>query len=265
MQGRVLQRGRRHFFRRPRSRPQLQPLAPAAMASGVSGSDSGTPCGLDRSFLNGYIPTVPSKFNLQKPLKYEFFNVSLILVGLSIVGYLVFRIANLQPLYFVLWDGTLPNVHIWSLLTYDYVIISEWSLLGVGVVYFFIGTQLERSLGSWEFLMYYLFVTIFSGLLSAILLATTGVGGAVFGPDVALFSMIFGFAAMYPRSVLHLFFILPVPSWLLVLGYIAIYVVIGIVSGVSMNEVAIIFAFVFALIYFLVRLGNNPFREWFRR
>lgn len=125
---------------------------------------------------------------------------------------------------------------------------------------FFFGTQVERRIGSSEFLLFYLLTGFLAGLFSFIVYTLTGMYGAVLlGASGAIFAVLLAFAVYFPYANIYIMGIIPVKAPLLVIGYTAIELfsqLLSINSGVA--HLTHLAGFVFAFFYFLIRLNINP-------
>lgn len=138
------------------------------------------------------------------------------LLILNIAVYLIegwFRIP-LRNL-FALQADWLQQFGIGQLFTYMFVHANMTHLLMNMVTLFFIGPTVEQTLGSYRFFILYYLSGILGGLGWSLLApeyaACLGASGAVMG-------ILGAFGALYPNATLLLWFVLPVKTWLLVIG-----------------------------------------------
>jgi membrane associated rhomboid family serine protease len=112
------------------------------------------------------------------------------------------------------WMGSFA---IWQLFTYMFIHANFAHLLMNMITLFFIGPTVERTLGSYRFfILYYL-----SGMLGGLgwsLLAPAG--ASCLGASGAVMGVLGAFGALYPTATLLLWFVIPVKTWVLVLGLI---------------------------------------------
>jgi len=129
---------------------------------------------------------------------------------------------------------------------------------------FFFGVQLERRIGSTEFLLFYLLTGTLAGLFSlAVYVATGAYAVWLLGASGAIFAVLLAYATYYPTSTILIFGIIPVKAPVLIVGYAAIEVF----SMFSRNRGNVahlthLAGFLFAYLYLLVRLRINPIREF---
>jgi len=102
----------------------------------------------------------------------------------------------------------------WELITYQFTHQGFRHILFNMLALFFLGSEIERALGTNRFFKLYLFSGILGGLGWSILSPNyhtcVGASGAVFG-------ILGAYAALYPNRNLFIWGLLPVKAWLLVL------------------------------------------------
>lgn len=103
-----------------------------------------------------------------------------------------------------------PKFHIWQVFTYMFLHGGIWHLLFNMFVLWMFGCEVERTLGTREFVKYYFICGVGAGIFHLILnfnstIPVVGASGAIYGVMVA-------FAVLFPERVitLLLFLILPV-------------------------------------------------------
>lgn len=201
----------------------------------------------------------------QKPFSYKFFNATLYLIGINILVFFVtFRFPNLQ-IYLSLCPGLVIYYKMfWQFITYMFIHGGVQHLFFNMFALFVFGIQLERALGSKEFLLFYFVCGIFSGLCSFGTYWFTGNPRVMLmGASGAIYAVLLAFAVVFPRSIIRIWGIIPVPAPILVLVYALIEIfseVFGSSSGVA--HLAHLFGFLGALLYFPIRMKINPFKIW---
>lgn len=130
---------------------------------------------------------------------------------------------------------------------------------------FFFGTQVEREMGSYEFLLFYLVSGTLAGLFS---LAVYWFGGSYYvfllGASGAVFAVLLAFATYYPNAQIFVFGIIPVRASVLVLVYTVIEIFSQMRGGSNVAHLTHLAGFGFAYLYFVVRMEINPARRFFR-
>ncbi|ADK79454.1 rhomboid family intramembrane serine protease [Sediminispirochaeta smaragdinae] len=198
---------------------------------------------------------------IRRPFRYRYYNAAFGIIIVNIV-FFVFNTISPQSRYYT---ALIPGLIIgkgfyWQFFTYmfTHANISHifFNMLGL----FFFGTQVERRIGSSEFLLFYLLTGFLAGLFSFIVYTLTGMYGAVLlGASGAIFAVLLAFAVYFPYANIYIMGIIPVKAPLLVIGYTAIELfsqLLSINSGVA--HLTHLAGFVFAFFYFLIRLNINP-------
>ncbi len=93
---------------------------------------------------------------------------------------------------------------------------------------FFFGPVLERTYGKLEFWLFYLGAIIFGGIVWLIL--HSGSQGSVLGASGGITAIVILFAFKYPKTVIYVYGILPLPTWLAGVLYV-LYDAFGAHSG----------------------------------
>ena len=111
------------------------------------------------------------------------------------------NILILTPKYFI------HRYMIWTIVTHMFVHGGMWEIIWNVYMIWALGSQIEEVLGSKKFLTYYLFTGFGAGLFC--LLIGWGQMVAIFGAYGIIFGLITAHAMLFPESVIHLFFIIP--------------------------------------------------------
>ena len=197
----------------------------------------------------------------QRPLRNTSFNAALILIAANVIiflaGPIIPSIINRMALF---PPAIIVEYWIWQPFTYMFVHGSVWHLLFNMLGLFLFGTQLERRVGSSEFLLYYLVSGTLAGLLSFFVYWLTGTFNvALIGASGAVFAVLLAFATYFPTATILVFGILPVRAPILVLGYAAIEL-FNLISrtGGNVAHMTHLFGFAVGFLYLIVRLRINP-------
>lgn len=106
---------------------------------------------------------------------------------------------------------------IWRLITFIFVPVSGspiFFLLSL-LLYYFLGTQLERTWGSTKFTVYYAMGVLLNVVVGLLLGLTAWRGFAVVNMYYVNMSLFFAFATLYPDTQFMVYFIIPVKvKWL---------------------------------------------------
>lgn len=203
---------------------------------------------------------------VRKPFRYRYYNATLIIIGINVFVFLVGLIAPNVKLYLAMNPVlVVQGKAFWQVITYMFAHanISHIFFNMLGLLFF--GIQVERRLGSSEFILFYMISGIGAGLFSLLVYWFSGNYLAVLlGASGAVYGVLLALATLYPEAVVYVFGIIPVKAPILVLGYTVIELVSQFFdarSGVA--HLTHLAGFGFAFLYFIVRLGINPIREFF--
>jgi membrane associated rhomboid family serine protease len=156
---------------------------------------------------------------------------------------------------------------IWQPFTYMFSHASLTHLLVNMLGLFFFGTQVERDLGTKEFLLYYLLTGFLAGVFSfAAYLVLGAARSPILGASGAVYAVLLAFATIYPQAEIYIWGIIPLRAPVMVLGFTGLALasqLLGLQSGVA--HLTHLAGFGFGWAYFLVRLGVNPGRRFFPR
>jgi len=203
----------------------------------------------------------------QRPFRTTYYNAALFLIGINVVVYLVAQLLSPQQVYTLIAMNPYLVVREhrwWQVFTYMFAHSGIWHLLFNMLGLFFFGVQLERRVGSNEFLLFYLLSGTLAGLFSLLIYWLTGAFNVfLLGASGAVFAVLLAYATYYPTSRILIFGILPVRAPVLVIGYAAI----EIFNMFSRNQGNVahlthLAGFAFAYLYLIVRLRINPIREF---
>ena len=204
---------------------------------------------------------------LRKKFPYTFNNMTLILIGINVVLFFLSS-SNSNMIYY----GSLIPIFVirehyyWQFITYMFFHSSMTHLLFNMLGLFFFGSQVEKRIGSWEFLLFYLVTGLLAGVFSYAVYVWTGNYVVILmGASGAVFAVLLAFAVYFPFARIFVFGIIPVQAPLLVVIYTVIEV-FSQVSGRNSNVAHLthLAGFGFAYLYILIRMGVNPIEVWKR-
>jgi len=142
---------------------------------------------------------------------------------------------------------------LWTLATYMFVhngFVDIFIMLGILIIF---GTQVERYIGSKEFLLLYCINGVLVGVFSFIFYYLTGTTAIVMmGSSWVNFSLVFAYALFFPKF--------RIPVMVTVLGVIAYELAITLYDWQFLQRIA---SFVITWLYFMVRFGINPLNRLF--
>ena len=209
------------------------------------------------------------KFFLRRPFPYTFKRVTLSII---LINFLVFAIRFVWPEIFnrIYYYGAMNPALVeykhmyWQFFTYMFL-HADWSHIFcnmLGLLCF--GLPLERSIGSREFTLFYLICGTLSGIFSFLVYKYTGQYRVfLIGASGAIYAVLFAYAVFFPRSVIFIWGIVPVPAPVLVLIYTLIEIgsqFFGSASNVA--HLTHLFGFFAAWLYFVIRMGIHPLKIW---
>ncbi len=204
---------------------------------------------------------------LRKPFRYAYWNAALIIIGLNFIVYMLCRLMPQLYSYLSLNVHNLVNFHMyWQFVTYMFVhdMSSIWHLVFNMLALLIFGMSVERSLGSKEFVLFYMVTGTLCGVVSFLIYYFSGAYNVfLMGASGAIYAVLLSYAVLFPRSTIFIWGIIPIPAPVLVGLYAVIEIVsqlVNIRSGVAhMTHLA---GLVIAWLYFLVRMGVSPWKVW---
>ncbi len=198
---------------------------------------------------------------MQKQFPYTYSSMTFYLIGINILFYMMNIIYPRSVLYTAMIPGlVIQKLFIWQFVTYMFTHANFSHILFNMLGLFFFGVQVERRMGSYEFLLFYMLSGVLAGLFSFAVYVLTGSYSIILlGASGAVFAVLFAFAVYFPQANIYIFGIIPIRAPLLVIGYAAIELFSQITSTRSgIAHLTHLAGFAFAYLYFLVRLGINP-------
>jgi len=200
---------------------------------------------------------------IRRPLPYREYNMAFILIGVNILVFMLNSVAPNSTAYLAMNPRLVINYNFWwQPFTYMFVHGGITHILFNMLAVFFFGTQVERRLGSYEFLLFYLLVGFLAGLFSLGFYWYTG-NYQIFllGASGAVFGVLLAFATLFPDAMIYVFGIIPIRAPILVLLYTGIELFSQLSGGGGgIAHLTHLAGFAFAYLYLLIRLELNPFR-----
>jgi membrane associated rhomboid family serine protease len=200
--------------------------------------------------------------SIRRPFKYRYDNAVLFIIGINLLIFILQQMFPRVTAYLSLNVVLIRNGWIWQFLTYMFAHGGISHLVFNMLALFIFGNQVERHMGSKEFLLYYLSTGVLAGVFSFLVYWFTGSYRVyLLGASGALFAVQLAYATFFPDSVVYIWGILPLKAPVMVLGFTALELVssfIGFRSGVA--HLTHLAGFGFGWIYFLVRFNANPWR-----
>lgn len=206
---------------------------------------------------------------LRRPFRYSFANAALWLVGINVLVFIL--TASNEGLYRLLGmsvSDVLGRGRVWQVFTYMFLHDPRtlthilFNMIGLWIF----GTEIEKRVGTREFLFFYLLMGVLSGAFSLAAYALMGVNVLLVGASGALFALLLLFAVFFPDARILIWGIIPVRAPVLVIGYAAIEIFSEVFSlGGGAAHLTHLAGFGFAWLYCLIRYGINPWKRFFLR
>lgn len=202
---------------------------------------------------------------LRKRFRYSFFNATLIIVLINVLMFLLSSVAPRLKTY----CSMSPQLVIrfkwyWQFVTCMFMHANFQHLFFNMLGLLIFGIQVEKSLGSKEFLLLYLLCGTLANVFSFGIYVLTGQYHIfLLGASGAVYSILFAFAVIFPTVRIFIFGIFPVPGPVLILLYTVVELgnqLFGLSGGVA--HMTHLFGFVAAWAYFVIRIGVNPIKVW---
>ncbi|MCQ2248503.1 MAG: rhomboid family intramembrane serine protease [Treponema sp.] len=199
---------------------------------------------------------------IRKPFRYTFSNATLWLVALNLLVFFAELVVPRLQVYLGLSMAGIHYRYYWQFVTYMFV-HGSWSHIIFNMFALFVfGMQVERSIGTKEFILFYILCGLLSGLLSEAAYWFLGWNVLLMGASGAIYALLLAYAVIFPRNILFVMGIVPVPAPLLVLIYAGIEVFSQIFAPGGVAHLAHLFGFAAAWLYFVIRMGIHPLRVW---
>jgi membrane associated rhomboid family serine protease len=199
---------------------------------------------------------------IRRPFRYRYDNAALYLIGINILVFVIQQIVPQVTFFMALNPVNMLYGQVWQVVTYMFAHGGISHLLFNMLALFIFGAQVERQMGSKEFLLYYLATGILAGVFSfAVYLFTGAYGVLLLGASGAIFAVQLAYAAYFPDAVVYIWGILPLRAPVMVLGFTVLELVssvFGFRSGVA--HLTHLAGFAFGWLYFLIRFGANPWK-----
>ncbi|MDR0590006.1 MAG: rhomboid family intramembrane serine protease [Spirochaetaceae bacterium] len=202
---------------------------------------------------------------LRRPFRYRYENITLFLIGITILVFLAQQLFARQ--YLSEYLAMIPlavviNGWVWQFVTYMFAHGGLTHLLFNMLALFIFGSQVERRIGSREFLLYYLLTGILAGVFSFGVYWFTGAYRIhLVGASGAIFAVQLAYATFFPDAVIFIWGILPMRAPIMVLAFTLLELFSSFFdhrSGIA--HFTHLAGFGFGWIYFLVRFGINPWK-----
>ncbi|HAP55093.1 MAG TPA: glpG protein [Spirochaetaceae bacterium] len=208
---------------------------------------------------------MPALTMIRKPFRYSYFNATLYLIAANILFFALGYVFPLIKVYMALNPAALLSGFVWQILSYMFAHADISHLLVNMLGLFIFGTAVERSMGSKEFLLFYLLTGTLAGITSfGIYVATGSWYTMLLGSSGAVYALLLAFAVLNPEARIFLYGILPVRAPILVLGYAGIEIASQLFSfRSSVAHLTHLAGFFWSWLFFVLRFGINPAKRLF--
>lgn len=210
-----------------------------------------------------------NKFILRRPFPYVYRRTAL---SILFINFVIFGLGFLYPNLneYVHYYGAMNPILVakehmyWQFITYMFVHQNISHVFFNMLALLVFGLNLEKAIGSREFLLFYLVCGVLSGFFSFLVYWFTGYYRVfLLGASGAVYAVLFAYAVFFPRSVIFIWGIVPVPAPVLVFIYALIELgsqFFG--SGSNVAHMTHLFGFLAAWLYFVLRMGIHPIKIW---
>ncbi|MDR1419682.1 MAG: rhomboid family intramembrane serine protease [Treponema sp.] len=202
---------------------------------------------------------------LKRPFRYRQYNAVFWIIGINILVFLAGMLMRQRVVNLFL--GMTPVLvmrgWIWTFVTYMFVHGGVSHILFNMLALFVFGLPVERQMGSPEFILFYFVTGIFAGFFSFLVYVFTGAGRVILiGASGAVFAVQLAYAVFFPHSVLYFWGILPLRAPVMVLGFTGLEIFLMLTGmGGNVAHMTHLAGFAVAWLYFVIRLGVNPWRR----
>jgi membrane associated rhomboid family serine protease len=160
------------------------------------------------------------------------------LIVVNVVVFLLEHLVKPDPSVITNWfaaspEYTLHHFRFWQLLTATFLHADPLHILGNMFFLWIVGREMEALYGSRDFLVLYVSAAVLSTLAWVLIHAAASRDQAVFmlGASGAVMAVVVLYALYYPKREILMFFVLPMPMWLVVLIFLAFPLLIVVDGG----------------------------------
>ena len=200
---------------------------------------------------------------INRRFKYTDVNATAILIIINVVVFILQNIFTKLPYILSMVPIYIRIKHwYWQVFTYMFSHVDFWHLFSNMLGLFIFGRLVERSVGSREFLLYYLLTGTLAGAASYFMYLFSGsLFTVVLGASVALYAVMLLFAVLFPTAVVYVFGIIPMRAPLLVILYFFIDF-LGQFRADGTAHLVHLSGLFFGFLYIMIRMRINPLRQW---
>lgn len=202
---------------------------------------------------------------IRRPFRYTYRNATLAIIALNVAVFFLFSFTPLfrYTRYFELSVIGFVRLHMfWQPFTYMFMHSGIQHLFFNMLALLFFGLQVERAIGSREFLLMYLLTGVLCGIISLGIYWIGGLPVFLVGASGAVYGILLAFAVIFPRSRIYIWGLIPVPAPILVLAYTVIELGSQFYGSSGVAHLTHLAGFAVAWLYFIVRMGVHPLQVW---
>ena len=135
---------------------------------------------------------------------------------------------------FALTPSLLMKGYIWQIFTYMFLHADATHIILNMFVLLIFGPKIEMTMGSERFLKFYLICGVGSSLFYLMII---GLGGNVpmLGASGAIFGILTAYGIMYPRDIVYVYFLLPMPAIVFVILFGGLEILLGVLTIGNMS------------------------------
>jgi len=185
-----------------------------------------------------------------------------LILGINVIVFIAWHVLpkSIMGLNFLTSMTHLKEGYVWTLVTSAFSHFDLWHFLINMLVLYSFSAPLEARWGKKRYLLFYLGAALFSSILHCSMVFFGFRDVPALGASGAVCAMTTAFAIYYPKAMIYLWGILPVPAWLLVGGF-ALFDIKGLMDqagggGGNIGHAAHLGGTVFALIIIGLLAGN---------
>lgn len=181
------------------------------------------------------------------------------IIILNLVVMIITAISPRMTYYLSMIPSFVLHGYLYQFFTYMFVHGSISHILFNMLSLYIFGKVVERVLGSWEFLLFYLVIGVLDGVFSFICYLLMNQNVILMGASGALYGVLLLFAVFFPYAKIYIFGILPVQAPLLILIYLVIELyseVFSVAGGIA--HLTHLGGLLFAFLYCVIRLKIDP-------
>ena len=201
---------------------------------------------------------------LKKRFRYTYFKATFLIVAINVLMYLLSNLyGHFHELFSMNPVLVIRYKYFWQPFTCMFM-HANWNHLFFNMIGLLIfGINIEKSMGSKEFVMFYLLCGFLANILSLVVyLITNQYFVFLLGASGAVYAVLLAFATIFPRVRIFVFGIIPVPAPVLIILYTIIELFSSFSTRSNVAHFTHLFGFLTSYLYFVIRVGVNPIKIW---